>query len=235
MITMNPKDYENAHNYDLGELWGIFDKLPHDVSILDVGFGTGRVLKFIHENFKYKFDLYGIEKNKQLVTDKIHSNLWKKGISIWSDDFMEYGFEEENQFDYLLFISSIHQIPNTAKVIEQIAGVAQMGVVIKTVDTKRIKESTISQLFPHLKELHFPIYSKITAPLKVKGFTLTLEKSVKYNILTETEYYTNLLLNRFVSSLHQLTNKEIEMAIKKFLSNPRFYRNEVMEYLVYEK
>jgi hypothetical protein len=235
MITMNQTEYENAHNYDLGELWSIFNDLPRDTSLLDVGCGTGRILKFISAHFPGKFTLTGIEKNVDLVAHSSFSGE-DKDIMIIPTNFTEYklGLPEYSPYDYLLFISSIHQMLNTNFVIDKISELAMEGVIIKTVDTSIIHESTISALFPYLVELHFPIHDKIMAPLRSKGFVLTLDKTVKYRILTGTQYYANLCRSRFISSLHKLTDIEIEDGIRR-IPESTFTRTEVMRYLVYKR
>lgn len=233
MITMDSYEYDKAHNYDLGELWGIFDKLPQNSSILDVGCGTGRILKFLRKTFPHKFDLYGVEKNEDLISEEIKDLYYDRGIGVAVGDFMN--MDNSDKYDYLLFNSSIHQFPNTNKVLEHVSKIANKGIIIKTVDTAHIQETTISLLFPQLRELHFPIHQNITQPLREKhSFTLTLEKSVKYRLYMKAEDYSNLCLDRFISSLHHLTDAEILKGLEA-IPNRYFMRTERMVFLMYEK
>jgi ubiquinone/menaquinone biosynthesis C-methylase UbiE len=231
MIKMDRRMYEYAHNYDKGELWSIFANLSGG-SLLDVGCGTGRVLKFLNKQFYTKFLLSGIEKNEALWSENRMEDFSDDLIDITVGDFLD--LECEEPFDYLTFISSIHQFPDTKEVIEMIDSLAKKAVIIKTVDTARIMESSIRILYPELPEYHFPIYKNITKPLHDKGFTLTLEKNVKYSILTSTEHFVELCKNRFVSALHNLSDEKITAGTDKIFTE-KFYRQEVISYLVYEK
>ena len=100
-------------------------------------------------------------------------------------------------------------------------------------DTNCIEETTPRLLFPDLKETHPDIYDITAENLVGKGMICTYMKTASYSFLMNTNEYRTMLLDRYISSLHQLSDKEILKAWET-LPQPNFSRHEAMVYFIFE-
>jgi ubiquinone/menaquinone biosynthesis C-methylase UbiE len=94
---------------------------PQPSSVLDVGCGAGKVIKYCQENLK--IDVAGIDQHPETVEELI-----SKGIKAKVGDARELSFKNE-QFDWVIIANVLHHIPNANKALNECLRVAKFGVI----------------------------------------------------------------------------------------------------------
>ncbi|WP_058505094.1 class I SAM-dependent methyltransferase [Legionella nautarum] len=94
---------------------------PQPRSLLDVGCGEGKVIKYCQENLK--IDVIGVDQHAENV-----EKLIGKGIKAKVGDARELPFSNE-QFDWVIIANVLHHIPNANKALNECLRVAKFGVI----------------------------------------------------------------------------------------------------------
>lgn len=124
--TMHGVDaYDDDHAFALFQLLGLLDYLKIN-SILDVGSGTGRAIKFFNDK-KKGIKIVGIEPVQEL-----REIGYKKGISknqLINGDALNIDFPE-NSFDLVCEFGVLHHIKNNKKVVNEMLRVSKKAIFI---------------------------------------------------------------------------------------------------------
>jgi len=116
---------DNEHTFALYQLLGLLDYLNIN-SILDVGSGTGRVIKFFNDK-KKGIKIIGIEPVQEL-----REIGYKNGVSknqLINGDALNINFPD-NSFDLVCEFGVLHHIKNNKKVVDEMLRVSKKAIFI---------------------------------------------------------------------------------------------------------
>lgn len=173
-VDKNGKHARGQYKYVLNELQQLdFQK------ILDVGCGTGEILKNIKERYSF-VQLYGLDISEEMLKQ---ANDKLKGTATLILGDAENITLETNSFDLLLCTDSFHHYPNPQQAISEFYRVLKHGKLLLIADYwKPFPIRQIMNLFiPYSNEGDVKIYSKkeIIEFLKQGGFQEIIYKKFK--------------------------------------------------------
>lgn len=173
-VDKNGKHARGQYKYVLNELQQLdFQK------ILDVGCGTGEILKSITERYSFA-QLYGLDISEEMLKQ---ANDKLKGTATLILGDAENITLETNSFDLLLCTDSFHHYPNPQQAISEFYRVLKHGKFLLIADYwKPFPIRQIMNLFiSHSNEGDVKIYSKkeIIEFLKQGGFQEIIYKKIQ--------------------------------------------------------
>ena len=173
-VDKNGKHARGQYKYVLNELQQLdFQK------ILDVGCGTGEILKNIKERYSF-VQLYGLDISEEMLKQ---ANDKLKGTATLILGDAENITLETNSFDLLLCTDSFHHYPNPQQAISEFYRVPKHGKFLLIADYwKPFPIRQIMNLFiPYSNEGDVKIYSKkeIIEFLKRGGFQEIIYKKIQ--------------------------------------------------------
>lgn len=173
-VDKNGKHARGQYKYVLNELQQLdFQK------ILDVGCGTGEILKNIKERYSF-VQLYGLDISEEMLKQ---ANDKLKGTATLILGDAENITLETNSFDLLLCTDSFHHYPNPQQAISEFYRVLKHGKLLLIADYwKPFPIRQIMNLFiPYSNEGDVKIYSKkeIIEFLKQGGFQEIIYKKIQ--------------------------------------------------------
>lgn len=117
------KGYHARKQYN--NILGKVDKLKF-TNVLDVGFGTGEILRQIIKKYPNK-NYYGIDISEKML-EKAHEKLQDKAkLSLGDSENLPY---KDNKFDLILCNDSFHHYPNPIKAMKELFRVLKPGAYL---------------------------------------------------------------------------------------------------------
>jgi ubiquinone/menaquinone biosynthesis C-methylase UbiE len=156
-------------------------------SILDLGCGTGRGVKWLLENHSIK--VFGVDPVQALIGQAIHkNNIIKDILIIGSGDLLPL---KDNSFDAICELGVLHHVPNSNVVVSEMMRVARKAIFLS--DDNRFGQGSIARriikLLIYKMNLGNIAYSIFT---RGKGYVITKGDGLAYSY-SVFDSYTNLI------------------------------------------
>ena len=205
-------------------------KINKNTKILDIGCGRANIISFLHERYKFKKKPTGIDivKNKNLKND----------IIFFKSDAINYLKKSNDKFDLILIKQTIHFFSkNNLNVLLNLAKnklTANGKILIFSLKTKKNE-------IPCFKKMKFNLINSLKKDeLLIKQFKKNLKiiKKSEFNFKVKItkKKYIEMLKNRYISCLLNLSQKEIEKGIIEiqFMYKKNIQFNDVLNCFIYE-
>lgn len=158
------EDYDSSYFHDTHKNWndhpftwlfervgGLVVRWKKDAALLDLGCGTGDLLKHLHKKYP-AMPLTGID-----LSPAQHSN----GVKIHRGDFLTYDLKE--QFDVVVSIQAIEHVTDVQKFVKRVYELTRPGgmIIISTINDRSISYG-VARLFNQLgyKAAYERLYSR---------------------------------------------------------------------------
>jgi ubiquinone/menaquinone biosynthesis C-methylase UbiE len=162
---VNTKD---EHYLSLSIMSGFVDFLEAK-SVLDIGSGTGRALKYLQTK-KPSLKVMGVEPVEALREQGYQLGLDKNDLIDGDANSLQF---EDNAFDIVSEFGVLHHVPKPEKVVSEMLRVARLAIVIS--DTNNFGQGgTLNRIIKHV--LNFFSLWKIANWLKTGGKKYTISE-----------------------------------------------------------
>ena len=206
-------------------------KINKKTKILDIGCGRANIISFLFKKYNFTDQPIGL--------DVIKNDNIKKDITFKKIDAIEYLKKNNKTFDLILIKQTIHFF-SKKKIITFLnlckKRLNQKGVIM--IFLLKTKNNQIPSFKLMKKKLNLSLKrDEIILSLIKKNFRKFNNKEFKYKVIVKKNNYINMIKNRFISCLINLSKKEILNGVKEiklnFKSLLRF--EDVLECIIYKK
>jgi len=191
-------------------------------NVLDIGCGTGNILKIL--GGLYSLNLFGVDISKKAIEYCKIRNL--KNVYLANAENLPF---ESNQFDLILALDVIEHLQNPFKTISELYRVGRNGCfIIITVPSFQKLYSTHDISLGHIKR-----YNKVDLLQLINSVPIIIEKLSYYNFFL----FIPIALIRLIRKI-QLSNSqrdyqsdlsECSSLINTFLKNILFFESKILE------
>ena len=206
---LSSKNYINSFNKFLIKNLNINSK----AKILDIGCGRGKILGSLSSKLRLK--------KKPLGIDIINHKDKDKRIKFQKINVIDFSKKNKEKFDFILIKQTIHLIRLTEikKILYQLKKrLNPKGkIVIFTLDTDKNE-------IPTFKTMKIKLNKSLKRDKKIlelisKIFPHRTKKRFIYSVKINKEKYLKMIKNRYISTLLDLTNKQIKNGLNEIDQN----------------
>ncbi len=206
-------------------------KINKKTKILDIGCGRANIISFLFKKYNFTDQPIGL--------DVIKNDNIKKDITFKKIDAIEYLKKNNKTFDLILIKQTIHFF-SKKKIITFLnlckKRLNQKGVIM--IFLLKTKNNQIPSFKLMKKKLNLSLKrDEIILSLIKKNFRKFNNKEFKYKVIVKKNNYINMIKNRFISCLINLSKKEILNGVKEIKLNFKSLLKfeDVLECIIYKK
>ena len=210
---LSSKDYINQFNKFL--LKNI--KLNSNSIILDIGCGRGKILGSLNSKLKLKIKPLGIDLVSHRDTDKKINFKKIDAVQFFKKNTYKFDLILIKQTIHLLSLNEIKRLLKTAKKNLTSRGkifILSLDTHINELPTFKLMKSKLSKSLAQDKKILDLIFKSNNQIIKKKFF---------YKVKITKKKYLNMIQNRYISTLLNLTKKELSEGLKEI--NLKYKKN----------